>query len=183
MRTLLSIGILFLVGCASYPASNYNVEVRQGPDTVSGMWTSQPVVDPFNQSQISTVKGESLTPSVAPLTPIISVQGKSVYMSLGDGFICNTAGIRPMLKWTYPSGDEDFEEGYAMITKDRKFISWPNDAFKWNGAGYVKSVPAMLFKLNQANVLEVKVTDACGTTSIARFNITGTHHYSVTEIL
>ena len=104
-------------------------------------------------------------------------------MCLGNSFICNTAGIRPMLKWTFPSGEEVFEEGYAMTTTDRKFISWPNDAFKWNGAGYLKSAPAMLYKLNQANMLEVKQTDACGTTTIARFDITGTHHYSVNEVL
>ena len=30
MRTLLSIGIFLLVGCASTPASNYHVEVREG---------------------------------------------------------------------------------------------------------------------------------------------------------
>ena len=180
---VLGLAFLFLTGCATGGlATKWEIEPTASSENVTGIWTAAQSNDPFDPRLYSVVEGTSLTPAFGNSTPVIFVQAQTVYMNLGDPYNCNQYGNSLLLKWTFPSGGSYVEKGYAMTTDDRKYIYWPTSSWEWNRAGTEKSMLPILYKLNLASMLEVKMTDSCGDTSIARFDVSGTHQYKVKKI-
>ena len=183
MRFLGLTFIVFLTSCATGGLSTkWEMEPTASSENVTGSWTAAQSTDPFDPRLYSVVEGTSLTPAFGNSTPVIFVQARTLYMNLGDPYNCNQYGNSILFKWTFPSGGSYVEEGYAMTTDDRKYIYWPTSGWEWNRAGAEKSMLPILYKLNLASLLEVKMTDSCGDTSIARFDVSGTHQYKIKRI-
>lgn len=179
----LGIVVLLLTGCATGGLSTeWEIEPTASSEYVTGSWTAKKSNDPFDPRLYSVVEGTSLTPTFRNSTPVIFVQRRTVYMNLGDPYNCNQYGNRLLLKWTYPNGGSLVQEGYAMTTDDRKYIYWPTSSLEWNQVGKQNSMFPILYQLNLASMLEVKMTDSCGDTSIARFDVSGTHQYKIKRI-
>ena len=180
---VLGLAILLLTGCATGGlATKWEIEPTASSENVSGSWTAKKSNDPFDPRLYSVVEGTSLTPAYGNSTPVIYVQTQTVYMNLGDPYNCNPRGNYLQFQWTFPNGGSYVEEAYAMTTDDRKYIYWPTSFLEWNKAGAEKSMIPILYQLNLASMLEVKMTDSCGDTSIARFDVSGTHQYKVKRI-
>lgn len=179
----LGMAILFFTGCATGGlATKWEIEPTASSKNVTGSWTAKQSNDPFDPRLYSVVEGTSLTPAFGNSTPVIFVQARTVYMNLGDPYNCNQYGNRLLLKWTYQNGASLIQEGYAMTTDDRKYIYWPTSSGEWNQVGKQNSMLPILEQLNLASMLEVKMTDSCGDTNIARFDVSGTHQYKIKRI-
>jgi len=180
---VLGLAFLFLTGCATGGlATKWEIEPTASSENVSGSWTAKKSNDPFDPRLYSVVEGTSLTPAFGNSTPVIFVQARTVYINLGDPYNCNQYGNRLLLKWTYQNGASLVQEAYAMTTDDRKYVYWPPSSGEWNQVGKHNSMIPILYQLNLASMLEVKMTDSCGDTSIARFDVSGTHQYKVKKI-
>ena len=183
MRFLGLTFIVFLTSCATGGLSTkWEMEPTASSENVTGSWTAAQSTDPFDPRLYSVVEGTSLTPAFGNSTPVIFVQARTLYINLGDPYNCNPRGNYLQFRWTFPSGGSYVEEAYAMTTDDRKYIYWPTSFLEWNKAGAEKSMIPILYKLNLASMLEVKMTDDCGDTSIARFDVSGTHQYKIKRI-
>jgi len=184
-RPAILIAILWLVSsCASTATNRFMTVDSNRPDGPSSDWTTQTNTDDFSSWRQSVARGSIRSGDGS--NAYIRVQNRFFGVVPGDGFICgetNCTGtgtcwttLRADLAWKRNSGEKfienmlfEVDEGGDELQHLAIFTNPPLEDF--------------LCKLNSYDELAIKYTDKCGTYTYVNFDIEGSHHLKVSQLI
>ena len=184
-KSAILIVILWLVSsCASTGTNRFMAVDSNRPNGPSGDWITQTNTNDFSSWRQSVARGSVLSGDGS--NAYIRVQNRFFGVVPGDGFICGEtdctgAGscwttLRADLAWKRNSGEKFIENMLFELDDGR-------DELQHRANLYNPPVEDFLCKLNSYDELAIKYTDKCGTYTYVNFDIEGSHHLEVSQLV